>query len=56
MAEEEDPCPLHECVFTGNVRKLSALIRTHDVAKKDKHGNSSLFLFSKFAFDYRYFF
>ncbi|XP_075229573.1 ankyrin repeat domain-containing protein 13C-A [Lycorma delicatula] len=44
MAEEEDLCPLHECVFTGDVRKLSALIRTHDVAKKDKHGNTALHL------------
>nr|CAD7572179.1 unnamed protein product [Timema californicum] len=31
-------CPLHECVFSGDVRKLSSLLRTNDVAKKDKHG------------------
>lgn len=30
--------PLHECVFSGNIRKLSQLLRTNDVAKKDKHG------------------
>ena len=38
MAEEGESYPLHECVFSGDVRKLSALIRTHDVAKRDKHG------------------
>lgn len=38
MAEEEESYPLHECVFSGDVRKLSSLIRTHDVTKRDKHG------------------
>ncbi|XP_063229928.1 ankyrin repeat domain-containing protein 13C [Bacillus rossius redtenbacheri] len=40
----EDSCTLHECVFTGDVRKLSALLRTNDVSKKDKHGNTALHL------------
>lgn len=30
--------PLHECVFKGDIRKLSQLLRTADVSKKDKHG------------------
>ena len=38
MAEDVQYCPLHECVFSGDVRKLSALLRLNDVAKKDKHG------------------
>ncbi|VVC87993.1 ankyrin repeat domain-containing protein 13C-B [Leptidea sinapis] len=36
--------PLHECVFVGDVRKLSSLLRSHDVTVKDKHGNSALHL------------
>lgn len=36
--------PLHECIFGGDVRKLSALLRFNDVAKKDKHGNTPLHL------------
>lgn len=31
-------CPLHECIFSGDIRRLSQLIRTHDIAAKDKHG------------------
>jgi hypothetical protein len=38
MAEDPDYCPLHECVFTGDVRRLSGLLRLNDVSKKDKHG------------------
>jgi len=38
MAEDVQYCPLHECVFSGDVRRLSALLRLNDVAKKDKHG------------------
>lgn len=30
--------PLHRCVFAGDIRRLSLLLRTHDVAAKDKHG------------------
>ncbi|CAD7077619.1 unnamed protein product [Hermetia illucens] len=36
--------PLHECVFKGDIRKLSQLLRTADVSKKDKHGNTALHL------------
>ncbi|XP_049804732.1 ankyrin repeat domain-containing protein 13C [Schistocerca nitens] len=43
-SDEADSYPLHECVFRGDVRKLSALLRTHDLAKKDKHGNTPLHL------------
>lgn len=42
MADTEDDnpidCPLHKCVFENDYRKLSQLIRTNDVAQKDKHG------------------
>lgn len=31
-------CPLHKCIFEDDYRKLSQLIRTHDVGQKDKHG------------------
>ncbi|KAG8222152.1 hypothetical protein J437_LFUL000734 [Ladona fulva] len=44
MADLSESYPLHECVFAGDVKKLSALLRTHDVSKKDKHGNSALHL------------
>lgn len=36
--------PLHENVFLGDVRRVSALLRTHDVAQKDVHGNTPLHL------------
>ena len=37
--------PLHECVFRGDVKQLSALIRAgHDLGKIDSHGNSALHL------------
>lgn len=39
MADEEE-FPLHKCVFSGDLRKLSALIRVYDVSKRDKHGMS----------------
>lgn len=35
--------PVHECVYKGDVRRLSSLIRTHSITKKDVHGDSSLF-------------
>ena len=38
MADELE-YPLHECIFNGDLRRLSALLRSHDIAKKDKHGN-----------------
>lgn len=33
--------PLHECVFNGDVRRLSSLIRTQNIAQKDSHGRTS---------------
>ncbi|XP_070564384.1 ankyrin repeat domain-containing protein 13C-like isoform X2 [Ptychodera flava] len=36
--------PLHESVFDGNVRQVSALLRLHDIAQKDIHGNTPLHL------------
>lgn len=30
--------PVHECVFKGDVRRLSALIRTQGIGQKDSHG------------------
>ncbi|KAF6202202.1 hypothetical protein GE061_004600 [Apolygus lucorum] len=44
MADVQDCFLLHESVFRGDVRKLSALLRTHDVERKDKHGNTALHL------------
>lgn len=39
---EPDKCPahfpVHECVFKGDVRRLSALIRTQGIGQKDSHG------------------
>lgn len=31
--------PVHECVYRGDVRRLSSLIRTHSITQKDVHGN-----------------
>ncbi|TNM98225.1 ankyrin repeat domain-containing protein 13C-like [Takifugu flavidus] len=36
--------PVHECVYKGDVRRLSSLIRTHSITKKDVHGNTPLHL------------
>uniref|UniRef100_A0A3Q3FJT0 Ankyrin repeat domain 13C n=1 Tax=Kryptolebias marmoratus TaxID=37003 RepID=A0A3Q3FJT0_KRYMA len=33
--------PVHECVFKGDVRRLSSLIRTQNIAQKDIHGEFS---------------
>lgn len=30
--------PVHECVFKGDIRRLSSLIRTHSISQKDNHG------------------
>lgn len=38
MADDNNSYELHESVFNGDIRRVSALIRTYDVAKKDKHG------------------
>uniref|UniRef100_A0A8C5KW23 Ankyrin repeat domain-containing protein 13C n=1 Tax=Jaculus jaculus TaxID=51337 RepID=A0A8C5KW23_JACJA len=32
------------CVFKGDVRRLSSLIRTHNIGQKDSHGNTPLHL------------
>ncbi|XP_013166664.1 PREDICTED: ankyrin repeat domain-containing protein 13C-B [Papilio xuthus] len=42
--KEEETFPLHECVFVGDVRKLSSLLRFNDITCKDKHGNTALHL------------
>uniref|UniRef100_A0ACB8F345 Uncharacterized protein n=1 Tax=Sphaerodactylus townsendi TaxID=933632 RepID=A0ACB8F345_9SAUR len=47
---EPDKCsaaqfPVHECVFKGDVRRLSALIRTQGIGQKDSHANTVRFLF-----------
>ena len=43
--DETSDYPLHECVFRGDVKQLSALIRAgHDLSKVDPHGNSALHL------------
>ena len=34
--------PLHKCVFHGDVKTLSSLIRTHDIAQKDRQGTMSI--------------
>lgn len=33
--------PVHECVFKGDVRRLSSLIRTQNISQKDVHGEFS---------------
>lgn len=40
MAEnlESEKYPLHKCIFQGDVKALSSLIRTYDIAEKDKQG------------------
>lgn len=47
-ATEPKRCPTHfpvyECIFKGDVRRLSVLIRTQGIGQKDSHGNTSLHL------------
>ncbi len=38
MADDDSLCPLHKCIFNGDIRKLSQLLRTNDPSTKDKHG------------------
>lgn len=38
MSDNSVNFPIHECIFNGNIKKLSQLIRTNDVTQKDKHG------------------
>jgi hypothetical protein len=35
---EEDEFPLHQSVFSGDLKQVSKLLRTEDVSKKDMHG------------------
>uniref|UniRef100_A0A8C8E3B7 Ankyrin repeat domain 13C n=1 Tax=Oryzias sinensis TaxID=183150 RepID=A0A8C8E3B7_9TELE len=44
LTNEELQFPVHECVFKGDVRRLSSLIRTHSIIQKDVHGNTPLHL------------
>ena len=51
MADFEfDGYPLHECVFNDDIRRLSQLLRVHDVAQKDNHGISKFILY-RLSFD-----
>lgn len=47
MADNDDDSsnefPLHKCIFEDDYRKLSHLLRTNDVASKDKHGEQIQF-------------
>ncbi|XP_051170827.1 ankyrin repeat domain-containing protein 13C isoform X1 [Leptopilina boulardi] len=36
--------PLHKCIYNGDIKSLSTLIRTHDLTQKDKQGNTPLHL------------
>lgn len=44
MADTEEDnsidCSLHKCIFEDDFRKLNQLIRTNNVAQKDKHGKT----------------
>ncbi|KAF7283652.1 hypothetical protein GWI33_023288 [Rhynchophorus ferrugineus] len=44
MSEEIEEYPLHKAVFQNDLPGLSKLLRKHDVASKDKHGNTALHL------------
>uniref|UniRef100_A0A8C3B093 Ankyrin repeat domain 13C n=1 Tax=Cyclopterus lumpus TaxID=8103 RepID=A0A8C3B093_CYCLU len=39
LTSEDLAFPVHECVFKGDVRLLSSLIRTHSITQKDVHGD-----------------
>lgn len=40
MAEnsESEKYPLHKCIFQGDVKTLNSLIRTCNIAEKDRQG------------------
>lgn len=38
LTSDDFEFPVHECVFKGDVRRLSSLIRTHSISQKDVHG------------------
>uniref|UniRef100_A0A8C7GX88 Ankyrin repeat domain-containing protein 13C-like n=1 Tax=Oncorhynchus kisutch TaxID=8019 RepID=A0A8C7GX88_ONCKI len=41
--------PVHECVFKGDVRRLSSLIRTQNISQKDVHGDLMFFFATECA-------
>lgn len=41
---DDSSCPLHKCIFNGDIRKLSQLLRTNDPSAKDKHGEYEIFI------------
>ncbi|XP_015179885.1 PREDICTED: ankyrin repeat domain-containing protein 13C isoform X2 [Polistes dominula] len=41
---ESEQYPLHKCIFQGDIKTLSSLIRTHNLSQKDKQGNTPLHL------------
>lgn len=43
MTETSSACdryPLHKAVFEGNLRKVSSLLRDHDIGERDCHGKT----------------
>uniref|UniRef100_A0A8C3B269 Ankyrin repeat domain 13C n=1 Tax=Cyclopterus lumpus TaxID=8103 RepID=A0A8C3B269_CYCLU len=46
LTSEDLAFPVHECVFKGDVRLLSSLIRTHSITQKDVHGEFDVFCVS----------
>ncbi|KAG7214772.1 hypothetical protein INR49_010664 [Caranx melampygus] len=44
LTNEDLEFPVHECVFKGDVRRLSSLIRTHSISQKDVHECALLLL------------
>uniref|UniRef100_A0A3Q3X955 Ankyrin repeat domain-containing protein n=1 Tax=Mola mola TaxID=94237 RepID=A0A3Q3X955_MOLML len=44
LTSDTSEFPVHECVFRGDVRRLSSLIRSHSISQKDVHGNTPLHL------------
>ncbi|KAK2168882.1 hypothetical protein LSH36_13g02106 [Paralvinella palmiformis] len=44
MEASEESYPLHESIFKGDIATVSKLLRTCDVCRKDKHGNTALHL------------
>lgn len=42
MADDDSSCPLHKCIFNGDIRQLSQLLRTNDASAKDKHGEQKI--------------
>lgn len=49
LSGEDVELAVHECVFRGDVRLLSSLIRTHSITQKDVHGEFLLVHISPIA-------